>query len=185
MVQIVRIFPQGYATIKLKEFCELHEEIALYVLSACLMTVSGKQVYKPRFEALKRVYSNLLSRWPAVSQLWGTELRLVGEVLYAYRASPKCGYTMHRKNTNTWVWDDRFEIRVQNPEVVDYFANTRTHIDTIVPKQIYCSMPTLVLKDKSKITPSRYDANGVEVRFMPSSPLGKLKFHSDKLEKFC
>ena len=99
-----------------------------------------------------------------------------GAKVYVYRAMPKHGYTMSRVNLNTWVWDDRFEIKLQDPGVLAYFTNAHECFHHKMPKRICQSLPAIVLKDGAIISPFTSAVDQVTVKFAPTVPLAKLKF---------
>ena len=55
LVKLVTIYPEGYLTVKLPDFLQLDKEIALNILSACLITISGEHCYRPRLESLNKL----------------------------------------------------------------------------------------------------------------------------------
>ena len=52
-----------HLTIDRQKFCKLHSEIALNILSSCLINISKTHEYKPRFNSLERLYNFYLLRF--------------------------------------------------------------------------------------------------------------------------
>jgi len=186
VARIVNIFPEGYLTIKHEDFCVLHPEIALYILSSCLTTISGKHIYKPRLNSLEKLYNLILLKTNVTSTLWECEITKKNKHIYIYREVPKYKYTLEKKEENCWIWDSRFEIMVENPEQIQCISNfDRTKLENYnqasfakLPKKIWSSLPQITLTNNKVLVPFLTDieSNGIKVNFMPATPLVKIKF---------
>jgi tRNA(Ile)-lysidine synthase len=59
-----------------QKFCAAHPEIALNILSSCLITVSKEHEYKPRLNSLKLLYNFICSKAIGTKTLWKCKIKI-------------------------------------------------------------------------------------------------------------
>lgn len=114
MSDIVSVYPEGYLTIKLESFLGLNTETALSILASCLITISGKRHYRPRFSSLKTLYNHLRSKNKKAATLSDCEIKIRKTLIYIYSESKNPQPNIEIIDQNTAKWDDRFLITIQN-----------------------------------------------------------------------
>ena len=64
-------------TIDRKKFCAAHSEIALNILSSCLIDISKEHEYKPRLKSLKLLYKFICSDSTSTKTLWKCKIKIM------------------------------------------------------------------------------------------------------------
>jgi tRNA(Ile)-lysidine synthase len=65
-----------------KQFCDTHPEIALNILSSCLITVSGQHEYKPRLDSLELLYNFIRSSSCSTKTLWKCKIKIGKDIIH-------------------------------------------------------------------------------------------------------
>ena len=76
MVQIVKIYPQGFLTIEYQQFIILDSEIGLSILANCLITISTTHAKRPRLDSLERVLQAIIAGKSKGLTLWDCKIKL-------------------------------------------------------------------------------------------------------------
>ena len=64
------------------KFREIHPEIALNILSSCLITVSQEHEYKPRLNSLELLYDFICSGSNSTKTLWKCKIKIGKDIIY-------------------------------------------------------------------------------------------------------
>ncbi len=110
MVKTLALFPEGYATLERAALAVMPEEIALRVVAAMLTTISGHQ-YRPRFDALMRLYHAIIS--PAAfttTTLWGCVIQEKDSRLLCIREYSAIEREIQLAPGIAARWDNRFTL---------------------------------------------------------------------------
>ena len=71
-----------YLIINRDKFCDLHPEIAMNILSSCLIKISKTHVYRPRFNSLERLYNFICSSSCSVKTLWKCKIKITKNIIH-------------------------------------------------------------------------------------------------------
>ena len=105
----VNVHDLGYIEIKLSEFYQLPEEIALRLLLYSIMAIASKH-YKPRYNSLIVIFNKILQKDSNVNcTLSGCKIRKYGENILIIRESSKLQeITVNLPLNELTQWDNRF-----------------------------------------------------------------------------
>uniref|UniRef100_UPI003340DEDF tRNA lysidine(34) synthetase TilS n=1 Tax=Wolbachia endosymbiont (group B) of Pilophorus perplexus TaxID=3066160 RepID=UPI003340DEDF len=105
----VNVHDFGYIEIKLSEFYQLPEEIALRLLLYSIMAIASKH-YKPRYNSLIVIFNKILQKGSNVNcTLSGCKIRKYGENILIIRESSKIQeITVNLPMCEPITWDNRF-----------------------------------------------------------------------------
>ena len=70
-----------YLILNRVKFCNLHPEIAMNILSSCLIKISKTHIYKPRFNSLERLYDFICSNFDGTKTLWKCKIKVVKNIV--------------------------------------------------------------------------------------------------------
>lgn len=103
----------GYIEIKLNEFYQLPEEIALRILLYSIMAVGSKH-YKPRYNSLVFIFNKILQKDCDINHtLSGCKIKKYGESILIIRESSKIKEVSVNLPTSEPIqWDNRFECTI-------------------------------------------------------------------------
>ncbi len=127
--QVVECPSFGIGLIHLKKLFETDEDIALRILASICMKISGN-IYKPRFEKLKRVFREIKEyyegkRHKFKTTFYGCVLEDYGlNKIVVYREYNAIQEDIKLICDQTATWDKRFEITLKKP-IADVFI---THV---------------------------------------------------------
>jgi len=178
--KIVKLFPEGFITIKQEEFCNLDEELALNVLASSLITISGRHVYKPRLNSLEGLYREMLLKKHPIKTLWDCEIKASKGMIFIYREVPKYGFTVERISKTSWIWDSRFKIDADNDDIIKMISSfdlTKTGVYdkkkyNSLPKKIWHSLPLITTKSGEHYIPFLCPKlDGIKVIFFKNTNL--------------
>ncbi len=188
MSNIVSTYPEGYLTIKLDTFLDLPDEIALNILASCLINISGKHCYRPRFASLKILYNKIVLQHNKASTLWNCEIKIRGNLIYIYYESKNNYPNVEIIDQNTIKWDNRFIIKTPHIEKLkiikfnqNIYSNNKKLLDTKkikeLPKKIIYSLPAIEI-EQSLYVPflTKQRRADINILFQPSIPLAKKIF---------
>ena len=151
----VQIRPEGYLTIALDKYLDLHQEIALLLISDCLKKISGQYLHKPRLKPLEVIHYKIHNGVIKNSTLWGCEIVIKKNFIYIYREIGRSKFSFHQKDTNIKIWDGRFEIfssgKINIKSYTDLPVEYIKKISAskcIFPKKIWRSLPYIELNKK-------------------------------------
>lgn len=150
--KIVKLFPEGFITINQEEFCSLDEELALNVVASCLVKVSGRHVYKPRLNSLDALYREILLKNHPIKTLWDCEIKSSKGLIFIYREVPKYGFTIERRSKTSWLWDARFQIDVENANMIKMISSFDLAKVGMHDKKKYNSLPKKIWRSLPMIT---------------------------------
>ncbi len=110
---IVTFHDEGFYTINISKFKELHKEERLRILASTLQHISG-DAYKPRFDNLEYLHDNILNgNIASGSTLWGCAIATSKKqreenILFIYREPAAVMGDMEIINNSQIKWDGRF-----------------------------------------------------------------------------
>ena len=185
--RIVTLHDEGYLTIDCEHFLKLGKEIALKLLSSCLITISGQHVYKPRLSSLENLY-DVLNGGGKARTLWGCEVVTLKGLIYVYREIGTQKLSSEKTSENTWIWDNRFKIVANKPSVIKAinflrYEDLKGQDDKKlkkIPKKIWKSLPLIITYDSKSYIPflNCGAAGEFSVNFIPRVSLEKTNFFS-------
>ncbi|MBP9792248.1 MAG: tRNA lysidine(34) synthetase TilS [Rickettsiales bacterium] len=189
LTKTVLLYPEGFITIDCDSFIKLPTELALNVLSSCLITISATHFYRPRLASLRKIYDNIISKTIKTSTLWKCEITLKKNIIYIYPEIRNTLPIISIKNKNCIKWDNRFIIEKTNvsedhniqrctASILKKFQNS---LDTkkykTLPKKIFYSLPVLELQDQIYVPfLTNHTPSEINIYFEPSIPLAKTIF---------
>ncbi|NRA74193.1 MAG: tRNA lysidine(34) synthetase TilS [Rickettsiales bacterium] len=80
-VELVEYY-SDYLTINRFKFCKLHPEIAMNILSNCLIKISKEHIYKPRLNSLEKLYNFICSDSNSTKTLWKCKIKISKDIIY-------------------------------------------------------------------------------------------------------
>lgn len=109
----VNVHDLGYIEIKLSEFYQLPEEIALRLLLYSIMAIASKH-YKPRYNSLIVIFNKILQKDSNVNcTLSGCKIRKYGENILIIRESSRIQeITVNLPLNEPTQWDNRFSCTI-------------------------------------------------------------------------
>lgn len=187
--EIIELHPEGYLTIKYSEFAKIPMELSLNILASCLITISGKHFYRPRFESLKLLYKHILSHSKKAITLWECEVKIKKNLIFIYHEVKKTTPPISIIDKNTIKWDNRFIIKYPNISkelnIVRFnskiYSQNKEILDISkyedIPKKILYSLPTLMINNTIYVPfLTKQRISEINIYFSPSIPLAKNAF---------
>lgn len=188
--EIVLMHPEGYITIELGYFINLPKELALNILASCLMTISGKHFYRPRFHSLQNLYKKLASGEEKATTLWSCEIKIKKDLIYIYFEEQNTHNKISIINKDCIKWDDRFVIKYENishntkiQKLTSISLKDLKHFIDIkkyqsLPKKIFYSLPIIEIKGTLYVPfLTKHPIPEINIYFEPSIPLAKTIFN--------
>jgi len=163
----VRINDWGYAEVNLADLRQLHQEIALRLLSRLIKTVSGEN-YGPRFHKLENLYENLLLDGFAGQTLSGTLADMKDGHIRICREPAAIEEAFDLSVGQKRIWDNRFVVSAQTAEgrltriTADiYHAHKTQGLEiAVIPEMVRFGLPCMMLQNGGVIFPKKPDALG-------------------------
>ena len=143
------VHPAGYLLLDYTLFYQLHDEIALRVLTHCLKLMNGEG-YRPRFSELNALFSAL----DTIRTLAGCKFEPAGDKLLILREVAAVAKP-HPASCGSWVWDHRFKIHISQQSAAtigavgkDGYAHLRQETPenaalNTLPKTAILSLPAI------------------------------------------
>lgn len=164
LARVVEFHNEGFYSVDLHKFKNLHDEERLRFLSSALQRVGGQE-YKPRFENLKALHDNIIKgRVVGSCTLWGCEVALSKKhseenYLFIYKEPAATNDIIEISISAKTQWDGRFECNATAPFKVcalgkvgyNYLESLGFKINLkraghgfVIPKKVIYSVPAFI-----------------------------------------
>jgi len=155
----VKFHDHGYSIVNKISFSALSEEIALKVLSCCLMTIIYRDKPQPRLKSLQKLYNNILNG-KALQTLNGCEILVKNENIYIYREIGRKPFIPKQISDSAWMWDGRFIITAlsSHMKICDIVMPSYNDIESQnikikenFSKKIWKTLPLIITYDSERL----------------------------------
>ena len=178
--KIVTLHPEGYITISLENFLNLHQELALNILASCLITISGKHSYRPRLNSLKKIYDHIMCKNTKLITLWDCEIKIKKNKIFIYSEIKTQIADIEKMSNDILKWDNRFIIESKNISQITAITRLNSQIlkqekyknlmqYNSIPKKIFYSLPVIHMNKKTFIPFISNNIQDIKIYFQPTS----------------
>jgi hypothetical protein len=165
MVRLLKIYPEGYATINIKALLLLAEEESFRILSNVLTSIGGNE-YPPRYENIQRLYDKIKLDKFSPHTLGSCKIVIKKHLLLIYKELNKKSMQNNVIYNHSFVWDNRFLITFkENSLIIDtgtlkitYFNHKIDKLKQVInirniPKPVLTTLPMFITLDKVVLAP--------------------------------